>query len=230
VKRWVFVTRLFLSLAAILCQPLPLRPKRWRADCSSPPEDRGLGALHAGSCLSTPQPTDDNMRFPPSKILDPPLSRGYVTPTRVSPCLLTCCFVSQLSTNYLSISSVPKVITHCAPGVVVADLHTSICGIASLKSDVSLRAWKTRHSSILTMCARIHSKTWMTAINEFVFSSTTLDIRQPDVSSTIGEAWGQSNCTCIANRYSNEIAASDIILCLHLLLEIPADCKQLQHL
>jgi hypothetical protein len=47
---------------------------------------------------------------------------------------------SQLPASHLSIRSTPEVITHCAPFIVVADLHTSSSGSASLKSDGSLSA------------------------------------------------------------------------------------------
>ncbi len=52
----------------------------------------------------------------------------------------TCCTKSQLSTGHLCINSTPEVITDCAPHVVVADLHTALCGSASLESDASLSA------------------------------------------------------------------------------------------
>ena len=84
--------------------------------------------------------------------------------------------ISQLSTNNLSINKIPEVITHCAPGIIVADLHTSSGDRAPLKSDVSLGAGETPHSSIFNVCARIDSKTRTRAGSESGLSSTTHDI------------------------------------------------------
>ena len=47
---------------------------------------------------------------------------------------------SQLSAGHRSIRSTPGIIAHCAPDIVVADLHTSSGGSTSLKSDRSLSA------------------------------------------------------------------------------------------
>ena len=47
---------------------------------------------------------------------------------------------SQLSAGHLGIRNAPEVITHCAPGIVVADLHTPTIGSTSSKSDGSLSA------------------------------------------------------------------------------------------
>ena len=52
--------------------------------------------------------------------------------------ICTCGGESQLSTGNLSIRSAPQVITHCAPLIAVANLHTSTSGSASLQSDSSL--------------------------------------------------------------------------------------------
>ena len=108
---------------------------------------------------------------------------------------LTYWFKSQLSASHLSIISTPEVITHCAPHI-VADLHTScrVC-IASTKSDGSLGARRAPHSSILVMRTGMHTKTSMSTASESRLSSSTSDIRQPDLTSTIGEARGNGNST-----------------------------------
>ncbi len=49
----------------------------------------------------------------------------------LSGALLTSDSKSQLCTNHSSISSTPEVITHRAPGIVVADLHTSLVNSTS---------------------------------------------------------------------------------------------------
>jgi hypothetical protein len=54
---------------------------------------------------------------------------------------------SQLSAGYLSIGNPPGIIAHCAPDIVVADLHTPISWCASLKSDGSLNAESARASN-----------------------------------------------------------------------------------
>ena len=49
--------------------------------------------------------------------------------------------VAQLSTDHSSISGVPKVITHCAPGLISTDFHsTNISGRASPKPDTAMVA------------------------------------------------------------------------------------------
>ena len=125
--------------------------------------------------------------------------------------LYTCCFKSQLSAGHLSINSIPEVITHCTPLIVVADLHTSTSGIASFKSDGSLGAGGTPHSSIFNMCATMQSKSSMGAVRESSLISTTLDIGQPDLSSTIGEARGQGYSTCMCLQVKLESANIGII-------------------
>ena len=117
----------------------------------------------------------------------------------------TCCFKSQVSADHLSINSIPEVITHCAPLIAIADLHTSTSGIASLKSDGSLGASGAPHSSIFNMCATMHSKSSMGAVCESGLSSATLDVRQPDLSSTIGEAKSQGHSTCMGRYVSQPI-------------------------
>ena len=47
---------------------------------------------------------------------------------------------SQLSAHHSGIRSIPSIITHCAPDIVVADLYTSSGGSTFLKSDRSLWA------------------------------------------------------------------------------------------
>ena len=55
--------------------------------------------------------------------------------------VLTSCGVLQLSAHHCGIISVPGVVTHCAPVVVVAHLHTTlVLVITSHKSHVSLTA------------------------------------------------------------------------------------------
>ena len=106
----------------------------------------------------------------------------YITPTSGGE--------SQLSAGHLSISSTPEVITHCAPVIVVADLHTSLSASASLKSDSSLSTCgaSTPHSSIFDVTTVVLSQCWMSTVNESALSSSTLDIVQPDLTGTIGEA------------------------------------------
>ena len=111
--------------------------------------------------------------------------------------LITYWFKSQLSAGNLSDGIIPEVITHCAPYVVVADLHTSAGIIASLKSGISLGASGTTHSNIFSMCAVGGSKCWNSAVSETGLIPMTLDIRQPDLTSTIGESSCQGNSTCI---------------------------------
>ena len=111
--------------------------------------------------------------------------------------LITYRFKSQLSAGNLSDKIIPEVITHSAPYVVVADLHTSASVIASLKSDGSLGASGTTHSNIFSMSAVGGSKCWNSAVSESGLPPRTLDIRQPDLTSTIGESSGQGNSTCM---------------------------------
>jgi hypothetical protein len=78
----------------------------------------------------------------------------------------------------------------------VADLHTSTSGIASLESDGPLCAGGTAHPNILIMSATVHSKSRASAVSESGLIPSTLDISQPYLPLTIGEATGQSNSTC----------------------------------
>ena len=53
---------------------------------------------------------------------------------------LTIARESQLSTGHIGIRSSPEVITHCAPGMIVANLHTTFTWQSSTsESDVSIR-------------------------------------------------------------------------------------------
>jgi hypothetical protein len=88
----------------------------------------------------------------------------------------TSCFISQLSTDNLSLLSVPEVITHCSPDGIVADLHTPASGIASLKSDGSLSTSRTTHSSILVVHTLAFSQVIGRAINEPGLISKALNI------------------------------------------------------
>ena len=54
----------------------------------------------------------------------------------------------------------------------------------------------TSHSSIFTMYTVVGPQWISRAVDESGLSSTTLDIVQPDLTSTIGEASEQSNSTC----------------------------------
>ena len=109
----------------------------------------------------------------------------------------TCDFESQLSADHLGISSTPEVITHSTPLIAIADLHASTSDVASLESDGSLCTSGTPHSSIFEMSATMYSKTRMGTVSESGLSSTTPDIRQPDLPGTIGETSGQGNSTCM---------------------------------
>ena len=111
---------------------------------------------------------------------------------------ITCGRESQLSAGHLSIRSTPEVITHCAPDIVVAYLHTSLSGGASLESDGSSSAScsSTPHSSIFNMPTVVGPQWSCRTVNESGLSSTTLDIVQPDLTNTIGETSGQSNSAC----------------------------------
>ena len=90
--------------------------------------------------------------------------------------VLTCCFISQLSADHLGVTGTPEVIAHCAPDIVVADLHTSTSGGASLESDGSLGACGTTHSNIFSMCAVGGSKCWNSAVSESGLIPMTVDI------------------------------------------------------
>ena len=54
--------------------------------------------------------------------------------------VLTVSRESQLAASHTSIRSAPEVITHCAPGLVVANLHTAFKGTLGVanKSHISL--------------------------------------------------------------------------------------------
>ena len=98
---------------------------------------------------------------------------------------------SQLSAGHLSIYIAPEVITHCAPDVVAADLHTSLSGIASLQSDGPFNASTsslTPHSSIFNVPTVVLSKWLMGATGQCGLKSNTLDIIQPDLTNTISKA------------------------------------------
>ena len=106
---------------------------------------------------------------------------------------------SQLSAGNYSIRGVPHVIAHCAPDIVVTDLHTSTATCASLfEPDVSLSAGGsgTPHSCILGVVTVVSPDCVGGTVEEFHLSPTTLDIVQPDLTNTISEATGQSNSSC----------------------------------
>jgi hypothetical protein len=73
--------------------------------------------------------------------------------------------------------------------VVVADLHTSTSGSASLKSDGSLCAGDSSatHASISNVRTCGQRRTGRT-VGKSGLGSTTLDMRSPDYTNTIGEA------------------------------------------
>ena len=85
--------------------------------------------------------------------------------------------------------------THCAPDIVVADLHTSTSGSASLKSDVSLgtSSSSASDSSILWMHTIVISKSSIWAVYKSGLSSTALNIVQPDLTNTISKSREQCN-------------------------------------
>ena len=113
----------------------------------------------------------------------------FVKPFHLIP---TSSLESQLPASHLSIRSAPGIITHCAPDIVVAYLHTSLSSIASLQSDGSLsaRGSSAAHSSIFTVDTVVVAKTIMAAVHQSGLSSKTQDIVQPDLTDTIGEASG----------------------------------------
>ena len=114
---------------------------------------------------------------------------------------ITCGRESQLSAGHLSINSTPEIITHRAPDIVVADLHMSLIVSASLESDASLSASSgslTPQSSIFNMPTVVGPQCISRTVNESGLSSTTLNIVQPDLTSTISEARGQRNSTWIS--------------------------------
>ena len=108
----------------------------------------------------------------------------------------TCCFVSQLPTDHLSISVIPKAITHCSPDCIVADLHTSTSAVPSSKSYGSIGTGRASHTSIFYVSAMVYPKWVGVAVNKSRFISTTLDIGQPDLAHAIGEAVSQGSSTC----------------------------------
>jgi hypothetical protein len=64
-----------------------------------------------------------------------------VPPTVVSTTQSCCirCVVSQLATHYFSISSIPSIITDCAPASFRKHLHSPLPGVETIdQSDVSL--------------------------------------------------------------------------------------------
>ena len=111
--------------------------------------------------------------------------------------LNTCCTKSQLSASNLCIRSTPEVITHCAPSIVVTNFNTSLSGSASLQSDGSLstRCSSASHSSIFTVDTVMGSNRIGRTVNESGLSSSTLDVVQPDLTSTIGEASSDGHST-----------------------------------
>ena len=74
-------------------------------------------------------------------------------------------------------------------------LVTCFRGI-TIRIHISLTNISTSHSSIFNMCTVVLSKWQMRAGGQCSLSSNTLDIVQPDLTNTIGEASGQSNSTC----------------------------------
>ena len=137
---------------------------------------------------------------------------------------------SQLSAGHLSIRSTPEVITHSAPDIVVADLHTTLHGSASLESDGSLSAStassSTPHASIFKMSTVVAPQCISGTVNESGLSSTTLDIIQPNLTSTIGEprGYGSSTYQKIECKYvlsNNKVA--------HQWSRIPAVCRPPEH-
>ena len=104
----------------------------------------------------------------------------------------TCDSESQLSADHLGIRCTPKIIAHCAKDIVVADLHSSLSAVASLKSDGSSRAQgsSTPYSSIFTVDTIMAPQWTSRTVYESGLSSTTLDVIQPDLTNTIGETRG----------------------------------------
>ena len=90
--------------------------------------------------------------------------------------MCTSCLKSQLLAHHLGIGLSPEVITHCAPDIVVADLHTSTSGIASMKSDGSIGASGATHSSIFIVTATMYTKGGMGAVSESGLSTTATNI------------------------------------------------------
>ena len=68
--------------------------------------------------------------------------------------IITSCCKSQLSASNYCIKRTPRVIAHCAPSIVVADLHTTLTGSsASLKSDSSSgTSYKVQMTSANMIC------------------------------------------------------------------------------
>ena len=53
--------------------------------------------------------------------------------------IFTCSRESQLSASHSSVSNIPCIITHSAPGLVLTDLHTSLVGYRTTnESDVTI--------------------------------------------------------------------------------------------
>ena len=69
--------------------------------------------------------------------------------------ILTNCGESQLPADHLGIGSAPEVIAHCAPDIVVADLHASLCPVGpSLQADVSIVAHCVSQRNQFTQCTK----------------------------------------------------------------------------
>ena len=113
---------------------------------------------------------------------------------------LTCARQLQLYTDDSGIWVIPLVITHCAPDIVVADLHAPwISGSRSSQSEGSLSAsWGsyTPHPSICSMPTASSPQGISRTVNESALCSNTSYIVQPDLTSTIGEALSQGLSTC----------------------------------
>ena len=110
--------------------------------------------------------------------------------------LLTCTRQSKLSAGHSCIYCTPKIVTNCAPDIVITDLHTSLCGSASLQSDgSSSTSSNTSHSSILKVGTVVATQCTSRTVNESSLSSTTLDIIQPDLTSTISKTSSKSSST-----------------------------------
>ena len=106
---------------------------------------------------------------------------------------LTCTWQPQLHADDSSICVIPGIkvaIAYCPPDIVVADLHTSLSGSASLQSDGSLSASgsSTPHSSIFTVSTVMLSQCISGTVDQSALSSKTSHLIQPDLTSTIGEA------------------------------------------
>ena len=98
----------------------------------------------------------------------------------------------------------PVIITHCAPDVVVADLHTSLSGgITTSNSDASLNAcgggFSTDHSRIERVVAAVDAQLVVRTLDESGLISETVEVVHPNEATAHSEASTEDR-TCTLER------------------------------